>query len=615
MSQGAENAQIVSNSEANPVLVSYRDRINELRIQLTAEQSIRMYALISTIACLSLTVMLAVVAILHAGFSILLCAVALLCSLALYRHYVHSGRRWKRIVQETDYFERGISRLTAAWQGAGETGQEYAREKHLYQTDLNIIGEGSLFELLCTTRSAVGAERLASYLLDPVEQHESRRRQEAVNELSRYSHLREEMYRLGDYRSDDCKSGIFNQWFSMAPLVVHPFLRYLLVLSSSTCVLLGLCIFAKIVLWSQWMPLLSLLILVQMCVAGLLLRKTRPRLHQLRLLTNSFTVLHGGLSLLERQNFESPKLQELVQRVRSQNASTRVRKIEWLARLLDQRDKHEFYFLSLLLAVGTQLILAMDSWRAACQNDFPGWVDAWAEFEALQAIAGYAFEQAGCIFPELVEGGRVFGAEQLGHPLIEASRCVSNGVAFNDHSRFYVVTGSNMAGKSTFLRAIGLNAVIALAGGPVRASSARLSQLTVCASLAITDSLLEGRSKFLAEVERLGAMVASNQSGKPILFLIDEILSGTNSHDRKTAAESVIYTMLDSGAVGAISTHDLALTEMADDPTRAGVLVHMESNNPDDPLDFDYLIKPGISTRSNAMAIVRMIGILGVQTS
>jgi len=282
--------------------------------------------------------------------------------------------------------------------------------------------------------------------------------------------------------------------------------------------------------------------------------------------------------------------------------------------LLDQREKPQFYLLSLLLAVGTQLILAMDSWRAACQNNFPGWVDAWAEFEALQAIASYAFEQPGCIFPELVECAPMFEAEQLGHPLIEASRCVCNDVAFNDQSRFYLVTGSNMSGKSTFLRAIGLNTVIALAGGPVRASSARLSHLSICASLAITDSLLEGRSKFLAEVERLGAMIASNQSGKPILFLIDEIFSGTNSQDRKIAAESVIHTLLNGGAVGAISTHDLALTEMADDPAKAGVLVHMESNNPDDPLDFDYLVKPGVSMRSNAMAIVRMLGISTIRT-
>ena len=611
MSYKSANIQIAPNSEDSPVLCSYRDRLHLLRIQLTSEQSTRRYALIGLIISLGLTAVLVAVALTHVSPSIFLSLLPLLCSLLSYRRYVRSGRCWKRIVQETDYFERGIERLTTAWQGGGKTGLEFAREKHLYQTDLNIIGKGSLFELLCTTRSSVGAERLASYLLDPVEQDESRRRQESVKELCNSSHLREKMHRLGDYRSDDCSSS-FKDWFSMAPLTIHPTIRYLLLLSSSVSLLLGLGIFVRILLWGQWMPLLLLLILAQIGVAGLLLRRTRPRLHQLRLLTNSFTVLHEGLWLMEQQNFQSPKLQELIERVRSQSASTRVRKIEWLARLLDQREKPQFYLLSLLLAAGTQIVLAMDNWRANYQNDFTGWIDAWAEFEALQALAGYAFEQPGCTFPDLIDGDPVFEAQQLGHPLLEVGRCVCNDVALNKQSRFYLVSGSNMAGKSTFLRSIGLNTIIALAGGPVRAASARLSQLIVCASLAITDSLVEGRSKFRAEVERLSAMITCNRSGRPILFLIDEIFSGTNSQDRKAAAESVIYTLLKGGAVGAISTHDLALTKMTDDPAKAGVLVHMESNNPDDPLDFDYLVKPGISTRSNAMAIIRMIGISNI---
>lgn len=229
--------------------------------------------------------------------------------------------------------------------------------------------------------------------------------------------------------------------------------------------------------------------------------------------------------------------------------------------------------------------------------------------EALQAIAGYAFEQQGTVFPELVDGGARLQAVQMGHPLLDAKRCVSNDVALHAASRFYLITGSNMAGKSTMLRTIGLNAVIALAGGPVRAASARMSRLTVCASLAVTDSLLEGRSKFLAEIARLSESIARSKAGEPVLFLIDEILSGTNSKDRSEATEAVIRMLIAHGAVGAVSTHDLALSRIVDEAEVAGVLVHMESDNPDDPLDFDYLLKPGVSRRSNALAIVRMMGI------
>ncbi|MDW5265658.1 MULTISPECIES: hypothetical protein [Acidobacteriaceae] len=227
----------------------------------------------------------------------------------------------------------------------------------------------------------------------------------------------------------------------------------------------------------------------------------------------------------------------------------------------------------------------------------------------MQAIAGYAFEQPGTIFPELVDGDPVFEAVRLGHPLLDSKRCVCNDIVLNAQSRFYLITGSNMAGKSTMLRTVGLNTVMALAGGPVRASGARLSHLTVCASLAVTDSLLEGKSKFLAEVARLSESIALSRSGEPVLFLIDEILSGTNSKDRIDAAEAVVKILILGGAVGAVSTHDLALSRILDDATLAGALVHMESDNPDDPLDFDYLLKPGVSRKSNALAIVRMMGI------
>jgi DNA mismatch repair ATPase MutS len=350
-------------------------------------------------------------------------------------------------------------------------------------------------------------------------------------------------------------------------------------------------------------------VLLQLSVAGVLLQRIRPRIGQIRQLTESFTVLRQGLELMEVQQFQSTKLRSLVEGVRKQGGAQAVRKLEKLARAFDQRDKHAFQYLSMLLAVGTQLALAVEQWRAEHQHNFESWLDAWADFEALQALATYAYERPGCTFPEFVEGPSLVEAEQLGHPLLEDDVCVCNDVSLNRASRFYLVSGSNMSGKSTFLRTIGLNVVVALAGGPVRATCVRMAHLTVCASLAITDSLIEGRSKFLAEVERVSDTICCVQEGKAVLFLIDEILSGTNSVDRRAAAEGVIRILLAGGAVGALSTHDLALTAIAEDSTSGGVLVHMESDNQDNPLDFDYVVKPGVSRRSSASAILRMMGV------
>ncbi len=203
----------------------------------------------------------------------------------------------------------------------------------------------------------------------------------------------------------------------------------------------------------------------------------------------------------------------------------------------------------------------------------------------------------------------VYQAGALGHPLLPNS--VTNDITFG-HSpaadtRFLLISGSNMAGKSTLLRSIGINAVLAYAGAPVRARSLRLTPLALGASLALTDSLAEGRSKFLAEVERLAAIVRLSAS-TPLLFLVDEIFSGTNSADRATAASAVLRQLLANGAIGALSTHDLALTALATQ-ANAGENVHMASPNPEDPLAFDYKLKPGINTTSNALAIVRMMGL------
>lgn len=197
----------------------------------------------------------------------------------------------------------------------------------------------------------------------------------------------------------------------------------------------------------------------------------------------------------------------------------------------------------------------------------------------------------------------------FGHPLLPERVCVRNDVRLNEARRFYIVSGSNMAGKSTLLRAIGTNAVLASVGAPVRAFHARMGDFAVGASIAITDSLSAGKSKFMAEVERLREVLHLTNGLKPVLFVIDEILSGTNSRDRRVAAEAFVRALVDGSAIGALSTHDLALAEIADRAGSGGINVHMESSDPADPFAFDYLLKSGVGTHSNAIAIARLAGV------
>jgi DNA mismatch repair ATPase MutS len=342
---------------------------------------------------------------------------------------------------------------------------------------------------------------------------------------------------------------------------------------------------------------------------GLAFRQTVNQRHTLlRPVAAETGAVREGLQLLEAQEFQSVKLRQLVDQVR--NGSQALRNLERLLHALNERHREYFYGPALLLLAGTQLCMAIEKWRTRHGAALRVWLSTWAEFEALNALAAYAYENPDNSLPEFDDGPARFEARGLGHPLLQRGSCVLNDVELNEESRFYVVSGSNMSGKSTTLRAIGLNAVLAMAGAPVRTDALRLSSgLSVCASISIVDSLLNGQSKFQAEVERLRQTIESALDNRPVLFLVDEIFSGTNSRDRRIAAEAVVRTLVGRGAIGVLSTHDLALTDIAASDGLAGLNVHMGSRDGTDPLDFDYRLKPGVSQESNALAIARMSGV------
>ncbi len=526
-----------------------------------------------------------------------------------FRSLIRGRRVTSQLAHRLSFYERGIERLSESWRGQGRTGLEYARHSHLYQADLDILGEGSLFELLCTARSGVGAERLAAYLLDRTSLPEARARQEAVKELRDAIALREEIALLGKYQFQNCDGKHLRDWLSLPVLKAHSSVSILLAVTSAISLMLGVCGFATLLAWSQIAPVLTPLLAVQAAIGLALMRPVRLRLKMLVALGGDVMILRQGAGLIEGQQFHSAKLRQLVERLRQRDAAAALRLLERFLAAIERREDFILYGFGLWLAVGTQLVLAVERWRAAHEKDFKDWVDAWAEFEALSTLACYAFEHPEDEFPELMDGSARFEAEDLCHPLIQRDRGVGNDVALNDATAFYLISGSNMAGKSTFLRAIGLNAVLAAAGAPVRAVRARMTVFIVCTSIFIADSLVESKSKFLAEVERLRESIRSTEGGRPVLFLIDEILGGTNSRDRRIAAEAVLEALVGGGAVGALSTHDLALTEIAENPRLRGVNLHMQSEDSDQPLAFDYRIKPGVLSQTNALAIVRMMGI------
>jgi len=524
------------------------------------------------------------------------------CSISRLRR---TNRARSRLWRLKRFYDRALDRVNGNWPRSGFTGQEFGHPSHVYAADLNILGEGSLFELLCIARTSIGRRGLATYLLEAPALEETRLRQEAVRELRGRTNLRERMATLGEFDFLESHRDAFDQWLN-SPRLSFP--RPLPFLAAGTsAILVGIVVagLLDIVPWANAATWIVPLIAFHAAV-GLFFRSRVNRMAEwLRPVSIETRVLREGLRLLETEQFQSAKLRRIAAQVRYGSAS--IQKLERLLNALALRSKDPwFYGPSLVLLAGTQLCMAVEQWQRDHAASLRVWLEAWAEFEALNSLAGYGYENPDHTFPEFSDG---FQARELGHPLLPQSSCVANDIDLTPASPFYIVSGSNMSGKSTLLRAIGLNAVLAFAGAPVRARSLRLSGLSLFASISIVDSLLNGKSKFLAEVERLRGAIESEVPNRPVLFLVDEIFSGTNSRDRRIAAEAVVRTLVNRGAIGALSTHDLALTEIANSEGLHGVNVHMGSRAGGGPMDFDYRLKPGVTTEANALAIARLAGV------
>jgi hypothetical protein len=327
-------------------------------------------------------------------------------------------------------------------------------------------------------------------------------------------------------------------------------------------------------------------------------------------------LLASLLSHIEQGSFSSPllrKLQSELQRTAGGGQglmpSRRIARLGNLIELLDSRRNQLFAPIALLILWGTQIAYAIERWRAESGREIGHWLATVGEFEALCALASYAYENPEDPFPEIVLEGPLYEGRDLRHPLMPRTVMVPNDLQLSQDLRVLVVSGSNMSGKSTYLRTIGINAVLAQAGAPVRARHLRLSPLAIGATLRIQDSLQEGRSRFYAEVLRVRQVVDLTRGSLPLLFLLDEIFAGTNSHDRRLGAEAVVAGLVRGGAIGLVTTHDLSLTRIVDQLTPKAANIHFADRFEEGVMTFDYRVHEGIVRHSNALALMRAVGL------
>jgi len=501
---------------------------------------------------------------------------------------------------------RGFDRLDDRWAGTGRGGDAFG-DHHPYARDLDLFGPASLFELLNTARTEAGETTLAEWLRAPAPAAEVLARQRAVDELRPMIDFREDVAVLAS-ESPIGRTGLLAKWAASAPMTFHPVLR--VVFAALAAVTIGL---AVAMYYGAVLPDVFILwLFVEQGVASIWHRRVHRVLHAVDTPERDLGLVAELLARIESQRFTSPRLDALHQALLTEGVppSKRIAHLRALVSWLDSTHNLLFAALAHALLVRQQLAIAIARWHQSYGHAVAEWLRAVGEVEAFTALATYAYERPEDPFAELADASSVFEAEQLGHPLIPAAAAVRNDLRIGGGAaRVVILSGSNMSGKSTFLRTVGVNVVLALAGAPVTARRLRLSPVVLGATIRVEDSLQAGHSRFYAEILRIRAIVETARGPVPLLFLLDEILHGTNSYDRRIGAEGIVRALADLGAMGLITTHDLALTELASTLGGAAVNMHFEDRLEQGRMTFDYRLRPGVVEHSNALALMRAIGL------
>lgn len=541
------------------------------------------------------------------------CFVALLVVHARIIGAEDTARRWARVNRDAE------SRVTGKWRELPENGARFQDPAHPYAGDLDLFGPGSLFQRLSVAHTRYGQEALARFLSGPAAHDAILARQEAVRALAPEQETRQRLEALALAATEpDGKQRAHRPapdpepllaWAESAPqLAEKPALvwaaRLLPVLSIAGIVgsvSLGLPSFA----WG--VPIAVSLVL------NLATRDITARVFIAVSSTEGAFLRYGAmLEVLEKLDLPSSLLREMKARITRDGKTPSVamaefrRAVSWY----DLRHNGLIHpFANALLLWDIHCTVLLENWQKSAGKAARDWFRALGELEALSSFAGLLYDDAKVTFPELSQDRVLFEAEQLGHPLLGPEVRVENSLSLPGAGRALLVTGSNMSGKSTMLRSMGLAAVMAMAGAPVAARKLRLCRLAVRTSMRISDSLEQGVSHFYAEVRKLKVVLDATGQELPVFFLLDEVLHGTNSRERQVGARWVLGELIARGAIGAVSTHDMELCRLPDDLMSHVEQVHFQESVKDDAMTFDYKLRPGPVSAGNALRLMKIVGL------
>ncbi len=546
-----------------------------------------------------------------------LAALLLLAFVGLAVYHARLGRERARHATMQAVQRDAIARIERRWSDLPTPWQPPVPPDHPYAFDLDIVGRASLLQLLNTTATRMGRETLSSWLLSASPLPEAHARQGAVAELAPQLDLRQDLEHRGRAAAnDEADPAPFLAWAEgQDSLSRQTWLRWYAWLGPAALVILASASYFGLTPYPLWaIPLL--LNLVVGATAG------RSAYHTISAVAadhRAIAAYAGQLDLLTAAPFNDAHLRQLHATFGEGDASApaMLRRLGHIASMAIPPSSMLYLPIQALTLWDVHVVFALERWKHQAGSRVRSWLEALGTFEALAALASLGHDNPAWVFPQLAAANDRLAANQIGHPLLREDARVHNEVTLGPPGTFLLVTGSNMSGKSTLLRSIGVNTVLAQAGGTVCAESLSLPPVAIWTSVRVQDSLERGVSFFLAELQRLKLVVdaatqAHQTDGPRVLYLLDEILQGTNTAERSVAARQIIAYLVQQGAIGAVSTHDLAL---ADDP-RLEPLAHTVhftdtvGEGPDaPPMSFDYRLRPGVATTTNALRLMRLIGL------
>ncbi|MGE5627859.1 MAG: MutS-related protein [Solirubrobacterales bacterium] len=504
--------------------------------------------------------------------------------------------------------EISIKRTMGEWKNFKDTGSDFVDTAHRYSCDLDIFGKASLFQRINMSVTTIGRISLKKLLTEtPADINTIIMRQQGIKELATKIKWRQRLFAeaLVTLKNDSEYEAIYS-WANERPIVTLKGAEVLAKLLPLITVLLLLAVFSKIISKNA----VYILIIFQMGIVFISSKKLNNVLGRAYNFKNSINIYEKIIRHIEKQDFKSKLLVDLKANLKQGdlNASDKIKELGKIVNLISDRHNMLYIVINILFLWDINCVIALEKWKSESGVLIKRWINTIGEFEAYSSLANLCFDNKEWIFPVLTEEFPLLKAKGAAHPLITENN-ISNDIIINKASPAMLITGSNMSGKSTYLRNAGLNLVLAYSGGTVNAKEFKCSLMNIYTCMRISDNLEKNISSFYAEIIRIKEIVAASSENKNVFFLLDEIFKGTNSIDRHLGAKILINSLIDKNTAGMVSTHDLELGELQDETKDKVKNYHFEEFYKDGELKFDYKLKSGISKTRNAMYLIKMAGI------